>query len=335
MHEEAIRDLRVLIPTNRDVYRALSYGMVIDFEDSVAELSDTDLVSVPVPSRRARIDALRHGRRLKPIKPPRSEYDICLLVAMDPWYAPSLTQIRDVRKIARKVVVYLYDSWLADLHVLRRHRHIWSMVDHAFVSFNHSVEAYEDALDCPVTYLPQAIHEKRFHPRRTRRPIDVLSLGRKHPSVHQVLRDLARDEEILYFFQTAHLPQAVDLIENQELLGQLCQASRVQVHWSVESTDSARAEGGGPITARWFEAAASGSVVVGQKPNNPEFTKLFPYDGFVRRLDPERPDETKRLILDGIRKNDDREERIRLADHVRVAHTWKARWREIAAICSE
>jgi hypothetical protein len=49
----SLRHIWVLIPTSRDVYRLVSYGMVVDFEDAVASASDADLVPVPVHSRRA------------------------------------------------------------------------------------------------------------------------------------------------------------------------------------------------------------------------------------------------------------------------------------------
>ena len=53
--EPDLKQIRVLIPTSRDVYRLVSYGMVIDFEDAVASASDTDFVSVPLHSRRAQV----------------------------------------------------------------------------------------------------------------------------------------------------------------------------------------------------------------------------------------------------------------------------------------
>src|SRR5438094_110561 len=170
--DENLRALRVLVPTNRHIYRALSYGMVVDFEDSVAELSDADVMPTPLPSRRARLAALREGRVLRPVEPPRSGYDLCLFVAMEPQWVPSLGFVKALRARAKRVAVYLYDAWLADLDSVRRNRRVWSMVDDVFISFTHSLEAYRDALDCPVHYLPQAVHERWFNPHRVDRPID-------------------------------------------------------------------------------------------------------------------------------------------------------------------
>ena len=332
-HDTALERLRVLIPSNRDVYDLLSYGMVVDFENCVAELSDADIVSVPLPSRRARVAALREGRVLRRVDAPRSKYDICFFVAMEPQWIPSLRQVKRLRTIADQVVVYVFDSWLANLDDLHRHRHIWSDVDHVFVSFSHAVSAYRAAIECDVHYLPQAIDARWFHPYRSDRSINVISIGRRVPSVHQRLLEFSREEDLFYFFQTARIPQAIDLRENQELLGRLLQTAHVHVNWSVESTDPRRAEGGGPVTARWFESAACAGTVVGRPPGNPEFGRLFPYDAFVREIDPECSSDTRRVVSEALADKAGRDDRLALADHVRTCHTWKRRWQEIVQAC--
>lgn len=327
-----LRRLRVLIPTNRDIYGLLSYGMVIDFEDGVAELTDADLVPVPLPSRRARLTAARQGRWLSPTDAPRQNYDVCLFVAMDPQWVPSLLQVRDLRRIARKVVVYVIDSWLAYLPSLRRNQRAWTEVDHLFISFEHALEAYGDALPCQVHHLPQGISDRWFSPHRTSRPLDVLSIGRRLPSVHEHLVRLARDEDLFYFYQTARAPMAIDLLENQQLLGRLLQSSKVHVNWAMESTHPERAEHGGPIMARFFESAACAGVVVGSKPLNPAFDHLFPYDGFVREIPVAAPEATGEVVAAALADTAGRSERLSLAHDTLARHTWKARWRRMAEI---
>lgn len=61
--ERGLERIRVLIPTSRDIYRLVSYGMVADFEDAVASMSDADLVPVPLHSRRGQIDGVLNGVR--------------------------------------------------------------------------------------------------------------------------------------------------------------------------------------------------------------------------------------------------------------------------------
>ena len=330
--ERSLRNIRVLIPTSRDVYRLVSYGMVVDFEDAVASASDADLVAVPLHTRRAQLEGLLKRQPLRPVTAPRSHYDVCLLVAMAPYWVPSLRYVRNLRRSAKRIVVYLFDSWLSELPVLRADRRVWSLVDDLFVSFFHSFGPYSEQLDCRVHYLPQAIDERWFHPHRGERPIDVLSVGRRLPVVHQRLLEISRRRDLFYYYQTHQAPMAIDLRENQELIGRLCQSARVHVSWSVDRTSMDRAGEGAAVTARWFESAACGAAVIGGAPRTEEFQRLFPSPGFVRELDPAVPDETEG-VLDAALTDPQEDERRALAEHVRSAHTWAVRWRQIVQAC--
>jgi Glycosyl transferases group 1 len=327
MADQAVKRLRVLIPTSRHLYRLVSYGMVIDFENAVAKASDADFVAVPMYSRRAQVQDVLGGNLRRSVRAPRSRYDVCLLVAMNAYWLPSIQYVRNLRTIADRVVVYLFDSWTSDLAKLRTLDRVWSLVDELFVSFSHSVEEYAAHLPCRLHYLPQAIEPRWFHTQRRAKPIDVLSVGRRLPMVHHALLELSRSRDLFYFYQTHVAPQAIDLSENQELLGRLCRSARVHVSWSVDRTNPERLSEKGAITARWFESAASGAVVIGSAPATQEFQRLFPYPGFVRELDadPARTEEALDAALD------DRceDERLALAEHVRRTHTWAGRWHEI------
>lgn len=325
-----LRDVRVLIPTGRDVYRLVSYGMVVDFEDAVAAASDVDFVPVPIYSRRERARRLAHGRWFATT--PRQCYDVCLLIAMAPYWVPSLRWVRGLREIADRVVVYLFDSWVRDLPNLMRDGRTWSLVDDLFVSFRHSLPYYADRLGCRVHYLPQAIDPRWFQPKEGKRPIDVLSVGRRLSAVHEQLRDICQRQELFYVYQTHTAPEAMDLRENQELLGQMCRSARVHVSWRVDRTNPIRAEEGEAITARWFESAASSAAVIGAPPPGAEFERLFPYSGFVRQIEPDSVGDTESVLDEAFVRADDAERRA-LAEHVRAVHTWDRRWREIVSAC--
>lgn len=327
-----LKEMRVLIATNRSQYRLVSYGMVVDFEDGVAELTDADVLPVPLPSRRARLDAARKGRWISRVDAPRRKYDVCLLVAMDPHWVPSLLQVRDLRSIAGRVLVYVIDSWLAYLPYLKRTQRVWQEVDHLFISFDHALDAYRDALPCQVHHLPQGISDRWFSPHRDDRPLDVVSIGRRLPSVHAQLVREARESDLFYYYQTAHSPLAIDFQENQQLLGRLLQSSKVHVNWAMETTHPARAENGGPIVARFFESAACAGVVVGSRPDNPAFDRLFPYEGFVRDIPLAAPEATMEVLATALADTAGRSDRVTLAHDTLARHTWKARWRQMLEI---
>lgn len=329
-HDDLAR-LRVLIPTSRNVYRLVSYGMILDFEDAVCRLSDADLVPVPLHSRRGQLHAVLRGHPLRAVSAPATRYDACLLVAMGRQWLPSLTYIRDLRTICKRVIVYLFDAWVGDLPTIAKYHRVWELVDDLFVSFDHAVQPYASALPCGVHYLPQAVDPRWFYGDRASRPIDVLSVGRRLETVHKTLLAMSRDEEILYQYQTHAAPLAIDFYENQELLGTLCRASRLHVSWSVDATNAARRTEGSAVTARWFESAASGGVVVGRAPVSPEFGRLFPYPAFVHEIPAPDDHLGTREVLESALATRDVSERQALAEHVRTVHSWEARWRDIVA----
>ncbi len=106
---------------------------------------------------------------------------------MAPYWMPSLRYVRNLRQVADRVVVYLFDSWLIDLPALQADRDLWKLIDDLVVSFKHTVEPYAAGLPCRVHYLPQAADPRWFAPHDGPRPIDVLSLGRRLPEVHSQL----------------------------------------------------------------------------------------------------------------------------------------------------
>jgi hypothetical protein len=307
--------------------------MILDFEDAVAAASDVDLLPVPLYSRRAQLQGLLRGKPLRAVSARRPHYDVCFLVAMAPYWIPSLRYVRNLRNIADRVIVYLFDSWLGDLPDLQADRDLWSLVDDVVVSFKHTADPYAAGLPCRVHYLPQAAETRWFAPRDGDRPIDVLSLGRRLPEVHSQLLEISRRRDLFYHYKTHEAPQVMDFRENQEFIGRLGQLSHAHVSWSVNRTNPQRRDEGEAITARWFESAASGAVVIGAAPQTEEFARLFPYPDFVLTLDPEDPARTEEVV-DRARSESRAAERRELAEYVRTTHTWDRRWREIVEVCA-
>lgn len=317
----------VLIPTARSSYRLLSYGTILDFEDVMREGSDADLVDIPAYSRRARLrSALSPGdETFARVPTPRDEYDLCFFVAMEPSWVSSLRYVEGLREKCRKVIVYVFDAWLENVHWLRRHSREWNLVDVVYVSFPWAVEPYSRVLDCRVEYLPQAARAARFHPFREERPIQVLSVGRRLPQAHSLLLQIAKRSDLFYHYSETMAAPAISLSESQDLLARLCQSAQSQVCWPVELTNAGRAQEGSPVTVRWFEAASCGSIVFGCQPAADDFSEIFPYDDFVLGLDPGRPEEFERKVSTALSDQAHSVERQKLAHFIRTRHSWEAR----------
>lgn len=322
-------DLNVLIVSIAACTQRIPYGTLLDFEDAIARGSNADIVPVPIYSRRAILPGLlRTQRPLREATPPRRGYDLCILIAMTPWEIGSLRLVRDLRRIAARTVLYVFDSWPSEVEPFRRYRAEWRRLDRVFIAIPEALDVYRSHLECPVEHLPVAIDPRRFHPHGRARAIDVAALGRRLPAAHAELMRLAQKHDLFYYFTEVQAPVAIDLRDSQTLIGQLCRSACVQVCWPVERTNPERRGEASPITPRWFEAAACGSLVIGERPNTEAFDKFFPSPQFVREADPAKPDNFEAALLAAL-GDDDWPGRLQLAKHVREHHTWERRFAEI------
>jgi hypothetical protein len=330
-----VNEHRVLVPTSRSWYRIVSAGAILDFENAMAGSAGVDFVEVPPLGRRAYLQALASGRRPRRVSL-EGEYDLCFLAIFQPHEIRALAWVDGLRRQCRRIVTYVFDAWASPTPSLRRFRRLWRLCDKVYVSFPAAADAWRAYLDCPVEYLPQAIDPERFHPQPAR-PIDVLSVGRRLESVHRQLLRIAARHDLWYHFSESRAPRAIELEDSQFLLARLCRSARVQVGWPLEvtHTESKRSGyttlDGSPITARWFEAAASGSIVMGAKPTSPEFDRLFPSPTFVRELPRGSETVLEERLLGALADDEDLRSREALAEHVRTHHCWQARCAEILA----
>ena len=83
------------------------------------------------------------------------------------------------------------------------------------------------------------------------------------------------------------------------------------------------------IGNRYFEAAASGAIMVGERPNNPEFCKLFDWSDSLIHLPYDSPDIDK--TVNELDRDPERQDRMRRANvkHALMRHDWLYRWEEI------
>jgi len=310
---------RVAVLTARRWYRHLSHAVVLDFEDAMAEVADVTWHDLPPDSMSRRPLVTRSHVEM----PESGPYDLALFVAMGPSWLRALRGVRGLDRAARSLVVYVFDAWPYQVRSLMRWRRQAARIDHLFVSFPEAVDDYAGRVPCPVHHLAQATSPTRFRPDGREPGIDVLSLGRRHAGAHRRLLELSVEEDLRYVFAETTSPNASDLQASRVLAGSLSRAARAHVSWPVELTDPGRAAGFSPITARWFETAACGSVLLGRRPASPDFEELFPYEGFVVDLDPDG--EGFRETVLGALEMDDGPARLELAAHVRREHSWQRR----------
>ena len=184
-------------------------------------------------------------------------------------------------------ILYLFDTMERQLSSIRTilRSAKW---DVTITSFQGAVPFLEEQTQRRWFAVPQGVKLDRFRPAPAHdRLIDFSAYGRRLPALHENVKSLCAQTGRYYdYTTTAQLAPGIDPREQYDQYAWRLRHSVFNFCWPVETTNPARVRTFSPITCRWFEAAASGTVVLGQPPKDPGFEQMFGPD-FVLPLDPE------------------------------------------------
>lgn len=334
---------KVLLLSQRRIADLVAYCLAYEFEDTLAALTGAERIEVTDRpglefSRRAyKLARLASGspglaRRFAP-RPRKNvvlerEFDLFFPVFSHTYELYSLATIPNWRQRCRKAACFITEVWsdLLPEYLLE----LLSGFDHIFIGFRHSVPDVARITGRPCTYLPLAADVLRFAPASIdqRRPIHVCNIGRRSPVTHRALLEEAERQQGFYYYDTVaasgdDLKQRTFRVDNPRehrimlatLLKQSCYfiANRSRVD-SPEFT-----AGRDEISARFYEGAAAGTVMIGEAPRTEEFKRQFDWPDAVIHLPFDSPDINRILAdLDGdperlqaVRRNNVRQAAIR------------------------
>ncbi len=222
-----------------------------------------------------------------------------------------------------------YERWVAKLKRMRPRV--------LFVSARGSAEFLQQRLpQVSVHWLPEAIDPTQWDGSRplAGRQLDVLELGRNHPRYHAQVRGALRPGVTHRFAVDG---SRIPIFPGFDALRAGLADAKIQVCFpkSMTHPDEAPDQGAGAkgletVTQRYFEAIASGSLIVGHSPA--ELTDLFGYDPTVA-ADLDDPVAQLHALLDCIEDYQPLVDR----NHARLLEvgTWDARVAEMLAVLSE
>jgi hypothetical protein len=267
------------------------YGMLRAFEDEIVRQTSAEIVEVPYYGKPAVLNRAGHGMRFEGIRDylPKQELklegDVIWYVLMGPENY-ELDLFKGWTKNAKHRIVYIYDTLEPQFPVIKK---LFSSDDFNIkvTSFNDAKPLLEQITNKNWHVVEQAVPENLFFPvPAEKKVIDLSSYGRRFPAFHDVLLEFCTAHR-LYFDYTMHAVKNPTAIES-ELYRQYAwhlTHSKFTVSWPVELTNPVRAGQLHPITCRWFEAAASATILVGRKPGNSKFDATLAKD-LVFELDP-------------------------------------------------
>ena len=262
--------------------RGLEYGMLRDFEDEIVRITDAARVQAPhraLPKFLS--DRLGHGTRYSGARKwvPKEQYelkaDVLWVVLMGPENF-TLDLYRGWDKNVGLKILYLFDTFDTQLTSIRRvlRSTKWDLTSTAFPGAKPFLE---DQTQREWQVVRHAVKLDRFRPANSEeRTIDFCAYGRRLEKVHQSVKEFCNIKGRYYDYTTAaSIQPQLDPREHYRQYAWHLAHTVFNFCWPMEVTNPGRAKHHSPITCRWFEAAASGNVILGKAPADPEFEHLF------------------------------------------------------------
>lgn len=247
---------------------------------------------------------------------------------------PNLDRIEGWERSPVKIA-FVLESWSALVDAHARTLRQLDRFDHVFVLNRSSLAALRRHVRAPCSFLPVAADHLVACPGADgpERSIDVYSMGRRSPALHdQLLRAMA-DGRIFYQFDPITGGRIACWAESRALTAQLIKRSRYFIAFDP-SIGSARksleASGESALSARYFEGAAGGAVMLGSAPSCGEFGECFDWPDALIDI-PSAPDDIMRVLqeLDAQPQRLTQIRRRNMTESL-ARHDWSHRWETIA-----
>lgn len=291
--EEQKKSPRVLLFSGRNIFeREVWRCSFQEFERIVQEIDAVELVA-PVPHRwyaQGKRAALRIGQHLKlPFNPgiPSIEldrdYDLFFAVVEKPSELLHLKAVKGWRERCKTSICWLTEFYVRQMPIYKSALEVLAEFDHVIFMFNTS-ESFKKVINGQSHYLAAGVDTLRFcpYPDPPQRCIDVLSIGRRSKVTHRALLNLAREHRMFYVYDTINDLHAYNLDEHRSLMTNMAKRSRYFIVNPGKINDPAETGGQSEFGYRYFEAAAPGTIMLGERPkNNKEFDRIFHWQDAV------------------------------------------------------
>jgi len=338
------------MPTSRRFKRMVFQSTLYEAQDVFADVDDVDLIELeatprfdylqPIQRKLMWHDRTRTLALLNPgLRPVRLEkrYDLLVLVCQNWWDLLHLNAIQGWKEAARRTLCYIDELWAGDIDSYRYWLPALARFDHVVLNMRGSMSAVENAIGKRCHHVPVGIDALRFtpYPCPPARAIDVYSIGRRWPGVHEALLRLAREKQAFYIYDAmvgVADVETVDHRSHRELLASMARRSRLFIVGPAKLGVPEETQGQEEIGYRFFEGSAAGAVMVGQAPDCDSFRELFGWPDAVINIRPDGADTT--AVLAALEAQPERLRAISQRNSIEALyrHDWVYRWKEILAI---
>ena len=280
---------RILLVSARGLRTEVSRCLTFEFEDAITRIDRVHLFAPGLVDRRAGLfnKVLKTigpwtgtDLRLRPLPVRRVEvsaadFELTLVVVQTVRDLRDLMRIRGWRGVSPKTVCLVEELWVE--RMTKEDVSLLGEFDHVILSCHHSTKPLSERIQTPVTYLPPSVDMLRFSPADLDkpRPIDVYSMGRRLALDHQLLMQRSRDQDFYYVYDSACFTDVQNPAEHRELLANTIQRTKWFPVNRAKVTEPCLSAKQPELGFRYFEGAAAGTVMIGERPSTPAFEECF------------------------------------------------------------
>jgi len=310
-----------------------------EFEDVISEIDSVELLAPRLDLSNLRNTVARQIAYHTPlVLNPGIEktslngtYDLLFAIFGSPTDLIRVGCVRNWRTKCEWAVCLIDELWVAEMSGYSNFLRILDKFDLVMLYYSQTVEPLSKKIGRKCAFLPPGVDAIRFcpYPNPPQRSIDVCSIGRRSEITHRNLLKMAADKRMFYLHDSIAANQVLDAMEHRILVANIAKRSR---YFIVNPGLFDRPDIRGDqieIGNRYFEGAASGTLMLGERPNNAVFEKLFDWPDAVIHLPYNCADVVD--VIGAIEADPERQDRIRRRNvkEALMRHDWAYRWETI------
>jgi len=331
---------RVLIFSLRNIFgKALNRGPHLEFEDIICETDSAELLAPELdPSSRRSSFATRLAYHAPVILNPgiqkisaKGPYDLLFTICSFPQDLIMFNAVSHLRDVCKTSVCLLDEVWVKEMV---KHRHFLRILDKFDVVMPFQIQTVKplgEQIGRRCIHLPIGVDTILFcpYPEPPERNIDVYSIGRRSNITHQKLLDMVRDRGLFYVYDTIGGSRAISLKEHRALFANLAKRSRYFLVNPGKIDEPHETGKQIEFGYRYFEGAAAGAILLGERPNNELFPRLFDWPDSVIGLPYDSSDVD--IVIKDLDADPERQDRISRTGVAQalMRHDWVYRWEAI------
>ena len=332
---------RILMFSQRNIHLKLHFRCLLyEFEDLICKMDSVDLIAPTLNISSCNIDRIAQGiaKHFALLINPgmdnvniNKDYDLFIAICQYPKDLLYVNSAIKWKGLCKSSVCWINEIWPSSYYFERAYLRLLHDFDHVIVNVCGVVKYLNDFLGKRCNYLPVGIDAVSFcpYPQSVMRVVDLYNMGRRSAKTHNALLEMARSGRLFYMYDSISGSIVKDYIEHRFLLASILKRSKYFIVNPGKIDSPFETAGESEIGARYFEGAASGSILIGEEPNNEEFKRVFDWQDFMFHM----PYDSCNVheIIQALENQSSRIESSRKNNVIGCLkkHDWAYRWEEI------